>query len=117
MMYVVRWTDADNQDQAVVIEAASKAEAAYMAARKGVPVVVIEPASDEDLAEARRLGRVWAYSGGEGRYRCLGRPVRPLQLACLLACGLLTSFLILRAGNVQLSDVRPIVQQVTHLGR
>lgn len=105
MLWVVRGTSKSNEDISVVIEAATEAEAQYMAARRGIPVVVVEPATSADIGQARAEGRLWTYSA-EAEYKCLGRPVGKLSLACLIICGVLTGLLCLRANKVEV--VKPI---------
>jgi hypothetical protein len=114
MLWVVRGTSKANEDISVVIEAATEAEAQYMAARRGIPVIVVEPATSADIGQARNEGRLWTYSA-EPHYRCLGRPVSKLSLACLMVCGVLTGLACLRANGVHI-PVKPIqkIAQMMH---
>lgn len=98
MLWVVRGTDVDDQDISVVIEAASRAEAEYIALRRGVPVVVIEEANAGDIDDARSRQRLWQYTI-KPRHTCLGRPVGRFQLACLAICGILTGALLFEASK------------------
>ena len=114
MLWVVRGTSKGNEDISVVIEAATEAEAQYMAARRGIPVIVVEPATSSDIGQARNEGRLWTYTA-EASYKCMGKPVSRLSLACLMVCGVLTGLLCLRANGVQL-PVKPIqkIAQMMH---
>lgn len=98
MLWVVRGTDVDDQDISVVIEAASRAEAEYIALRRGVPVVIIEEATNRDIDEARVSQRLWQYTITP-RHTCLGRPVGKFQLACLAICGILTGVVLFDASK------------------
>jgi hypothetical protein len=93
MLWVVRWTDNDGKDTAAVFEAGSAAEAHYMAARRGIAVVVVEEASEADVKAAIKSGKIWRYSA-QPKYTCMGQPVGRFQLACLLICGILTGVLL-----------------------
>ena len=114
MLWVVRGTSKSNEDISVVIEAATEAEAQYMAARRGIPVIVVEPATSSDIGQARAEGRLWTYTA-EATYKCMGRPVGKLSLACLMVCGVLTVLAFLKANGVQI-PVKPIqkIAQLMH---
>ena len=114
MLWVVRGTSRANEDISVVIEAATEAEAQYMAARRGIPVIVVEPATSADIGQARAEGRLWTYTA-EATHKCLGRPVGKLSLACLMVCGIITGLACLRANGVQI-PVKPIqkIAQMMH---
>lgn len=98
MLWVVRGTDKRNEDCSVVIEALTAAEAHYIALKRGFPVVVVEAADDDDVALAKASHSFFGYTE-EPTFRCFGRPVGRLQLACLMFCGILVSGLIVRTQH------------------
>ena len=99
LLWVVRGTDDNGHDLTAVIEAATRAEAEYMALRRGLPVVIVSEATSRDVATARAGKMLWKYSQ-DARYRAFGRTVNAVQLACLVLCGIITAFLVLRSANV-----------------
>ncbi len=101
LLWVVRGTDDNGQDLTAVIEAATRAEAEYMALRRGLPVVIVSEATSRDVTTARANKMLWKYSQ-DARYKAFGRTVNAVQLACLVLCGVLTAFLVLRSANVNL---------------
>ena len=82
LLWVVRGTDDNGNDLTAVIEAATRAEAEYMALRRGLPVVIVSEATSRDVATARAGKMLWKYSQ-DARYRAFGRTVNAVQLACL----------------------------------
>ncbi len=95
MLWTVRGTLPKTQeDVAIVVEAESREEAEYMGWRRGIPVVIVQEATDAEVATARRARLLWRYTP-ESRYTAFGRPVRAFQLVGLMACGILTIILIL----------------------
>jgi type II secretory pathway component PulF len=99
LLWVVRGTDDSGHDLTAVIEAATRAEAEYMALRRGLPVVIVSEATSRDVAAARANRMLWKYTQ-DSRYRAFGRTVGALQLACLVLSGILTAFLVLKSANV-----------------
>jgi hypothetical protein len=99
LLWVVRGTDNSGKDLTAVIEAATRAEAEYMALRRGLPVVIVSEATSRDVAQARTNKMLWKYSQDAG-YRAFGRTVGAVQLACLVICGILTAFLVLKSSHV-----------------
>src|SRR5687768_14841912 len=99
LLWVVRGTDDSGNDLTAVIEAASRAEAEYMALRRGLPVVIVAEATSRDVAAARAGKMLWKYSQ-DSRYRAFGRTVGAIQLVCLVICGVLTAFLVLKSANI-----------------
>ncbi len=114
MLWVVRWTDADGNDTAAVFEAGSSAEAHYMAARRGIAVVVVEEATDADVKIAEKAGRIWRYTP-QSRHTCFGKPVGRFQLACFMVCGLLTSFVLANARAVDSHGNVGVISKVRQL--
>ena len=102
MFWVIRGTDArDNQDFAMVVEAASQAAAEAWALKRNVPYIVIDEADDADITEARKTKRLWKHTA-DLRHKCFGRPVTAVQLACLMLTGVWTIVVLLRNGHVQI---------------
>jgi len=99
LLWVVRGTDDNGNDLTAVIEAATRAEAEYMALRRGLPVVIVSEATSRDVSTARANRMLWKYSK-DARYRAFGRTVNAVQLAGLVLCGVITAFLVLRSLNV-----------------
>lgn len=100
MLWTVRGTYQDTEeDVSIVIEAETSAEAQYMAQRKSFPVVIVEPASDEDVRIARKAKRLYMWQP-KPRHTCFGRPVGGFQLACLMLCGVFTALTILNSSHV-----------------
>ena len=99
LLWVVRGTDDNGSDLTAVIEAATRAEAEYMALRRGLPVVIVSEATSRDVSTARANKMLWKYSK-DARYQAFGRTVNAVQLACLVLCGVITAFLILRSANI-----------------
>ena len=101
LLWVVRGTDDNGNDLTAVIEAATRAEAEYMALRRGLPVVIVSEATSLDVTTARANKMLWKYSK-DARYQAFGRTVNAVQLACLVLCGIITAFLILKSANVSM---------------
>ena len=99
LLWVVRGTDSDGNDLTAVIEAATRAEAEYMALRRGLPVVIVSEATSRDVAAAKANKMLWKYSQ-DARYRAFGRTVGAVQLVCLVLCGIITAFLVLKSANI-----------------
>ena len=96
MFWVIRWTDRQtNEDKAIVVEAASQAEAEYMGLKRGIPIVFLGEASDYDVQLAKRQKLLWKYSR-VSPYSCFGRTVSKREIAFLMFAGLATAFLHLR---------------------
>src|SRR5437016_5797976 len=94
LLWVVRGTDDNGNDLTAVIEAATRAEAEYMALRRGLPVVILSEPTSRDVMSAKANRMLCNYSQ-DARYRVFGRSVNSVQLACLVLCGVLTAFLVL----------------------
>jgi hypothetical protein len=88
-------------DLCMVVEAASETEAECFAIKRGVEVIVVNPAEPHEVATAKRTGMLWRYTP-EPRLKCLGRPVGHLQASVLVLCGLATMVLNLQAHHVPL---------------
>jgi hypothetical protein len=88
-------------DVCMVVEAASETEADCFATKRGVEVIVVNPATAPEIAHAKRNGLLWRYTP-EPRLKCFGRPVGHLQAASLVICGLATMVLNLHAHHVPL---------------
>ena len=99
LLWVVRGTDDNGHDLTAVIEAATRAEAEYMALRRGLPVVIVSEATSRDVAVAKSNRMLWKYSQ-DARYRAFGKTVNAVQLACLVLCGIITAFLVLKSANI-----------------
>jgi hypothetical protein len=103
MFWVIRGTDGrTNNDFAMVVEADTHASAEAWALKRNVPYVVIVEAEDGDIAEARRLKRLWKHTPDARRHRCFGQPVGGAALVCLMLCGVWTIGLILRAQHISI---------------
>ena len=100
MLWVIRWTDLKSgEDQAIVVEAPSRAAAETIARKRDIPVVVVSVATDEDVAAAREAKRLWRYTRETGTH-CFGRPVNTRQVACLMLCGVWTIGVLLQSAGV-----------------
>lgn len=96
MLWTVRGTlNGSNEDVFIVVEAESQARAEYMGERRGIPVVCANPATEEEVREARSHHLLWKYTP-DARYQCFGRPVGRAKLATLMLCGLATAILLLK---------------------
>ena len=80
----------------LVVEARSQAVAETFALKRDIPVVIIEEASDDDIAQADKAKRLWRSTYADRRYSCFGQPVATSQLACLMICGVCTITVLLR---------------------
>ncbi len=105
MFWIIRWTDRQGDDQSIVVEARSRVVAWTIALKRDIPVVVVEPAGDADVAAARDAKRLWRYTR-DAQHRCFGRPVAARQLACLLLCGMWTIGVLLQTGGVLAANLR-----------
>src|SRR5687767_659778 len=83
MLWAIRGTDrTTDKDITLVVDAVSRAEAECMAIRRNFPVVIIEPASDEDIVEAKQRKLLYvATKGTRMPYTAFGKPVGKLKLA------------------------------------
>lgn len=106
MFWIIRWTNRQGEDQSIVVEAKSRVVAETIALKRDIPVVIIEEASDEDVAAARESKRLWQYTNKATRHTCFGRPVATRQLACLILCGLWTIGVLLQSGGVLMLSLR-----------
>ena len=100
MFWIIRWTNRQGVDESIVVEAGSRVVAETIALKRDIPVVVIEHASDADVAAARETKRLWRQTPRVAERTCFGRPVAGRQVACLLLCGLWTIGVLLQAGGV-----------------
>src|SRR5437763_16963417 len=91
LLWVVRGTDDNGNDLTAVIEAATRAEAEYMALRRGLPVVIVSEATSRDVTTAKANRMLWKFSQ-DARYRAFGHIVNAVQLAFLVLCGAITAF-------------------------
>lgn len=108
MYWVIRWTNRAGEDQSIVVEAKSKVVAETIALKRDIPVVIIEEATDADVAAAREAKLLWRSTPQIAVRTCFGRPVAARQLACLMCCGLWTIGLLLQTGGVLPAFVLPI---------
>ena len=100
MYWVIRWTDAKTgQDQAIVVEAETRASAETTALKRNIPVVHLGEADDADVSAAREANLLWRYTP-ESMWRCFGQPIGTMQLACLMFCGLCTIGVLLQSSGV-----------------
>lgn len=96
MLWTVRGTLAgSNEDVFIVVEAENKARAEYMGERRGIPVVCVNAATEEEVREARSHHLLWKYTP-DALYQCFGRPVGRAQLIALMLCGVATAALLLK---------------------
>ena len=101
MFWVIRWTDPKTgQDQAIVVEAESRAAAETTAVKRNIPVVHLGEADDADLAAAREANLLWRYTPNCSTWKCFGQPVGALQLACLMFCGVCTIAILLQSAGI-----------------
>jgi hypothetical protein len=100
MLYVVRGTlGHTGEDVSIVVEAQSGAEAEYIGARRGIPVVIVSPASDEDVATAKLENRFFVYSRAP-QWQAFGTPVGAYQLASLMLSGVATIVVLLKVAHL-----------------
>jgi len=100
MLWVVRGTYGHTgEDVSIVVEAETRAEAEYMAIRRSIPVVIVGPATAEDVTAARETHQLY-ISRPEQWYTCFGQPVGGFQLACLMLCGVFTALTVLHSSHV-----------------
>jgi hypothetical protein len=105
MFWVIRWTDAKTgDDQAIVVEAESRAAAETTALKRNIPVVHLGPADDGDIAAARDANLLWRYTP-TAQWSCFGEPVGMMQLVSLMLCGVCTIGVLLQSSGV----LRPLV--------
>ena len=101
MFWVIRWTDAKTgDDQAIVIEAETRAGAETTALKRNIPVVHLGPADDGDVATAREANLLWRYTPQYAGQTCFGHPVGPMQVAFFMLCGVCTIGVLLQVGGV-----------------
>ena len=108
MFWVIRWVDA-GEDNAVVIEAETRAAAEYAALKRNIPVVIVGEADDGDVRAARKAKRLWKYTP-DPTYTCLGRPVSGFHVLCFMMAGVLTAMLHV-SRVLQATSLLPTVQQ------
>lgn len=103
MMWVIRWTDERTaQDRSMVVEADTKAAAEYMAAKRGIPVVIVEEASRQDIKDAQLNHMLFRGTYQDpSKMTAFGKPIGRLQLVSLMLCGLMTIGLIVRAERTR----------------
>jgi hypothetical protein len=102
MLWAIRGTDAINEkDITLVVEATSRAEAECMAIRRNFPVVIIEPATDDDIVDAKHKKLLYTASKATAMpYTAFGRPVGRVKLAFLMFCGIATALVVLKQANI-----------------
>lgn len=114
MLWAIRGTDHHtDKDITLVVEATSRAEAECMAIRRNFPVVIIEPASDEDIVDAKQKKLLYTATKTRMPYTAFGRPVGKVKLAFLMMCGVATAIFVLKQANV---DV-PLAQLTNFLDK
>ena len=102
MFWVIRWTDPKSgQDQAIVVEAESRAAAETTAVKRNIPVVHLGEADDTDITAAREANLLWRYTP-DMSWKCFGQPVGTIQLACLMFLGVTTIGVLLQSAGVLL---------------
>ena len=101
MLWTVRGTTPENEDYTVVIEAESRTEAEYRVMKRGLPVVIIEEATEGDIRQAKLEHKLWKYRPDPVR-TAFGRKVNKFQLTCLMLCGLMTVVIVLHNSRVPL---------------
>lgn len=89
------------EDICLVIEAPTETAADCFASKRGIDVVVLTQATQAEIVAAAESGRLWRYTR-DARLKCFGRPVKHVQAACLVLCGLATVVLNLHAYRVPL---------------
>ena len=100
MFWVIRWTNAQGNDQSVVIEAQSKVIAETIALKRDIPVVFIGEADAAEVEAAREARLLWRSTPQVAVQTCFGRPVHARQLACLILCGVWTIGVLLQVGGI-----------------
>ena len=102
MFWVIRWTDKQtSQDNEIVVEAESRIAAEATAMKRGIPVVFLGPAQDEDVYAARKSKRLWRYTP-DAKYTFLGQPTTGKHVMCLVLCGIWTMVTILHNFRIDL---------------
>jgi len=99
MYWAVRGTYEDGRDTTIVVEAQTPTEAEYMGLRRAIPVLIVEPASGQDISLAREAKRFFRTTC-EKTWKCFGRPINRAQLACLILCGIATVAINLHVAHV-----------------
>ena len=99
MFWAVRGTYEDGRDTTIVVEAETPTEAEYMGLRRAIPVIIVEPANQEDIAVARTAKQLFIASC-QRTWKCFGRPIGRIQLACLILCGIATVAINLHVAHV-----------------
>ena len=103
MLWAIRGTDANtDKDITLVVEATSRADAECMAIRRNFPVVIIEPATDEDIVDAKQKKLLYTATKTKMPYTAFGRPVGRLKLGFLMLSGVATLVYVLKQSNVDL---------------
>ena len=99
MFWAVRGTYEDGRDTTIVVEADTQTEAEYMGLRRAIPVIIVEPASRDDISLAREAKRIFCTTV-EKTWKCFGKPIKPLQLASLILCGIATIAINLHVAHL-----------------
>lgn len=110
MLWAIRGTDSNtDKDITLVVEATSRAEAECMAIRRNFPVVIIEPATDEDIVDAKQKKLLYTSTRTKMPFTAFGRPVGRVKLAFLMLCGVATAVTVLKQSNLDVP-----LAQLTH---
>jgi hypothetical protein len=108
MFWVIRGTDnRKGEDYAFVVETETEASAELWAMRRGVEAIIIAPADENDIEQARRANRLWRSTSSAPKYFCFGRPIGLRQLLCIMLAGVMT------VGLVIVRTSRPAATAVT----
>jgi hypothetical protein len=108
MFWVIRGTDQrKGEDFAFVVETETEASAELWAMRRGVEAIIIAPADEDDVEQARRANRLWRSTSAAPKYFCFGRPVGLRQVMCIMLAGAMT------AGLVVVRTARPAATVAT----
>ena len=100
MFWVIRWTEPKTgQDQAIVVEAESRARAETTALKRGIPVIHLGEADEADINAAREANLLWRYTP-DSRWTCFGQPLGNSQLAFLMISGICTIGVLLQTAGV-----------------
>ena len=94
MRWVIRWTDFRTfRDYETVVDADSREEAEAIASERRITVTSVEPMGDDD-----------AVPSGVP-LSLFGRPLRAMQVASLMLCGIATIGVLLQSGGVLANPV------------
>jgi hypothetical protein len=101
MFWVIRWTDFRTfVDHSIVVEAETRADAETIALKRNIQPVFLGPAEDGDVAEARATQRLWRYTPEPSPWQVFGRPIKPMQVACLMLLGVSTIGVLLQSAGL-----------------